>query len=104
MVSSDSSSKRLGVERSEGVSLYPSGIQMFVTAGVPNSLPKYSPILRLAMQCSTQNLRISASRCASVNPSADLGCEKQVGLKSTPCPFALAQSFHAAKCRGSIAL
>ena len=66
--------------------------------------PKYSPILRQAMQCSTQNRRTAGSWLERVKPPSAMGCEKQVGLKSRPCPLALAQSIQAAKCSGRSSL
>ncbi len=59
-----------------------------------------SPILRQAMPCSTQKRRMPSSRWASVKPSAALGWEKNVGLKSSPMPCCLAQSIQRWKCSG----
>ena len=41
------------------------------------------------MPCSTQNCRIASSRWLSVKPLAACGCEKNVGLKSSPKPLPL---------------
>ena len=41
-----------------------------------------------------------SSRCDSVKPSAASGCEKQVGLKSIPSSFVLAQSIQPRSARG----
>ena len=41
--------------------------------------------------------------CASVKLSAAFGCEKSVGLKSSPIPSDFAQSIQPAKCSGPIA-
>ena len=84
--------------------MYPSGIQMLVTHGVPSVWPKYAPIRRAARQCSIQNCRRPASALASVKPSPASGCEKQDGLKSRPWPLALAHSAQEAKDMGFWAL
>ena len=44
-----------------------------------------------------------ASGCESVKLSAAFGCEKHVGLKSSPIPSDFAQSIQPAKCSGPIA-
>ena len=79
----------------------PSGIQTLVTQGVPRRRPKASPIWRQAMPCSIQKRRMPASRWARVKPSAALGCEKNVGLKSSPMPRSAAQSIHRCKMLGT---
>jgi len=101
--SSDFARRWRGASRSTVTSFIPSGIQTLVTQGVPRALPMAAPILRQQMPCSTQNLRIPSSACASVKPSAAFGCEKYVGLKSMPTPWLLAQSIQRAKCLGSMA-
>jgi hypothetical protein len=77
--------------------LKPSGTQTFVTQGVPNALPIAAPISRDRRQCSIQNFRMPLSACDSVKPSAALGWEKQVGLKSSPTPRLFAQPIQLAK-------
>ena len=61
-----------------------------------------SPIFRLAMAWRIQNDRIPASGCESVALSAAFGCEKHVGLKSSPMPSDFAQPIQRAKCSGRI--
>ena len=100
--SSDSASRSRGASRSAGVSLNPSGTQTLVTQGVPSALPIAAPISRDRRQCSIQNFLIPLSACDRVNPSAALGCEKQVGLKSSPTPRLFAQPIQLAKCVASI--
>jgi hypothetical protein len=62
---------------------------------------KNSAIFRQAMPCLTQNALVFGSGLESVRPSAALGWEKKVGLKSSLMPFFFAQSVHGLKCRGS---
>ncbi len=51
MTSSSASSRRWrGVKRSTVMSFMPSGIQMFITDGVPSCSPKYAETRRLALQ------------------------------------------------------
>ena len=58
IVSRASARRSRGPARSIGVSLEPSGIQTFVTHGVPSALPKAAPMRRQAMPWSIQNRRI----------------------------------------------
>ena len=51
----------------------PSGIQELVTHGLPRAAPIAAPILRQAMPCSIQNLRMPVSGWASVMPLGRLG-------------------------------
>jgi hypothetical protein len=80
-----------------GVSFIPSGIQKLVMQVLPSAFPIASPIRRHAMPCAIQNSRIAGSACDSVKLSAALGCEKKVGLKSSPMPSRCAQSVQPAK-------
>src|SRR5579862_3007323 len=78
--SSDSANRSRGARRSAGVSFMPSGTHTFVTQVLPRALPMSAPISRQRRQCSIQNCRMLLSRLDKVNPSADFGCEKHVGL------------------------
>ena len=100
-ISSSDSAKRLrGASLSAGISLNPSGIQIFITHGTPVSFAKYSEISRHLLPCSIQNLRTSPQGDESVRLSRTMECEKNVGLKSIPIPLSLAKSTHALKCFG----
>jgi hypothetical protein len=59
-----------------GISLYPSGIKMFITQGMPVSSAKYSAIFKQAMLCFIQYLLTISSGEESVRPSYTIGCEK----------------------------
>ena len=58
IASSDSSSRSRGPTRSTGVSFMPSGIQRFVTHGVPSARPIAAAIRRHACPCAIQKSRI----------------------------------------------
>ncbi len=89
-----------GPRRSTGVSFMPSGIQRFVTQGLPRARPNAAPIWRQAMPCAIQNSRIARSGWDSVKLSAAFGCEKNVWLKSSPMPSDLRPVDPAAKVLG----
>ena len=73
--------------RSAGVSFIPSGTHTFVMHVFFSFAPIAAPIpARDGTQCSIQNCRTPLSRCDNVKPCADFGCEKHVGLKSSPEP------------------
>ena len=87
MASSDSASRSRGPRRSAGVSFMPSGIQTLVTAGVAERLAhRRADFAAGAGNARSRTGGCLCPRCDSVKPSADLGCEKQVGLKSRPMP------------------
>ena len=97
------SAARAGPTRSTGVSFMPSGIQTFVTQGVPSALPIAARDLAARDAVArSRTARMPSSRCDSVKPSAAFGCEKNVGLKSRPMPSDFAQSIQPAKCSGRI--
>ena len=61
IASSASARRSRGPARSIGLSLEPSGIQTFVTQGVPRALPNAAPMRRQAIPWSIQNRRIAGS-------------------------------------------
>ena len=81
-------------------SFKPSGIQTLVTQGVPSA--GRSPRRSCGRRCRARPRTggCPRRRWASVKPSAALGCEKKVGLKSMPMPSALGPVDPAAKVLG----
>lgn len=72
--------------------------------GDPVCSAKYSATAMQRLPCSTQKPRTFSSGEESVRLSLTIGCEKNVGLKSSPIPRFFANSAHFSKCFGSIAL
>ena len=62
--SSDATSRSRGPRRSTGVSFMPSGIQWFVTHGVPSAAPIAAPMRRHAIAWRIQKARIAGVRRA----------------------------------------